>query len=127
MKRSQSTIVILATFMLAAILTGFKVKPSIQNNFSEVEELIFDQVNPNFLIGKWVKMNDPETTITFKADNTVTEKSGETSTEKKWTVNKKKREVCIGNAKCIYYEATEQMLFLFIDKKRVAYKKVTEN
>lgn len=124
MKRPQSMSVIFTVVILAAMLMGFKTEPVLQNQISESKEILIDQVTPGSdLIGKWVKQDDPETVIIFKLDNTVVEKSKTKTTEKTWSVKTKDREVCIGSSECIYYEATERALFLFINKERVAYNR----
>ncbi|GAA4276436.1 hypothetical protein GCM10022259_11600 [Aquimarina mytili] len=108
--------------MLAIVLTGFTAK-STQSAVLDSKEVTVDQISSSFLIGKWVKRDDPETIIIFKADKTVIEQTKEKTTNNTWTHNDKKREVCIGGSRCIYYEATESALFLYINKKKTVYFK----
>ncbi|MEW7291249.1 hypothetical protein [Aquimarina sp. 2304DJ70-9] len=126
MKRSQSTFVIFAMLMLAVVLTGFTTKSTSQNATLDGKEVTVDQTSPSFLIGTWIHRDDPENIITFNADKTVVEKTKEKTTNNTWTHNDKKREVCIGSSRCIYYEATESALFLYINKKKSVYYKSRE-
>ncbi len=123
MKRSQSTFVIFATFMLAFVLTSFTAK-STQSTILDSKDITIEQTSSSFLIGKWVKRDDPDTVIIFKADNTVIEKTKETTTNNTWTHNDNEREVCIGSSECIYYEATESALFLYKGKGKKKTKTV---
>ncbi|TSE06089.1 hypothetical protein [Aquimarina algiphila] len=120
MKRSQSITVISAVFLLTMSLTSFSGK---QDNITvnTVETL---EIQKSYgLIGTWTQEDNPETVLIFKSDFTVTEKSKDQTKENKWSVNEKSREVCIGNEKCIYFEATETALFLLVNEKRVKYNK----
>ncbi|WP_438422484.1 hypothetical protein [Aquimarina macrocephali] len=124
MKRPQSISVIFTIVILAVTLMGFKTKPVQQDQILESKETVIDQVTSGTeLIGEWVKKDDPETIIIFKSDKTVVEKSKTKTTQNTWSVDTKKREVCIGSSECIYYEATENALFLYINKKREWYNK----
>ncbi len=120
MKRSQSITVISSVFLLAISFTSFSEK----HDKTTVDVVENFKIQKNYgLIGTWILQDDPEIVLTFKPGFTVIEKSKNQTKESKWSVNVKNREVCIGSAKCIYFEATETVLFLFVNEKRVKYNK----
>jgi len=123
MKRSQSTVVIFTILMLSVVLTGFKVKSTSPNAMPNNDNIVIEQFNSSVLIGKWVKKDDPSTVIIFNADKTVTQITQEKTTNNTWKHINNKREVCIGTSKCIYYEATEIALFLYINGDPEVYLK----
>ncbi|WP_271770194.1 hypothetical protein [Aquimarina algiphila] len=120
MKRSQSITVISAVFLLAMSLTSFSGK---QDNITvnTVETLEIQKTYG--LIGTWTLHGDPEIVLIFKPDFTVTEKSKDQTKESKWSVNEMDNEICIGTAKCVYFEVTEIALFLVNGDKRFMYTK----
>ncbi|WP_103071299.1 hypothetical protein [Aquimarina sediminis] len=125
MKRPQSKSVIFTLVILAGILTGFKTEPLLeQNSNTEFIEVIDLQKDYGGLIGTWVKQDNPEISFEFKTDFTVIEKTKEKTAENKWSIKTMDREVCIGTAECIYFEATETSLFLYVNDEILMYDRV---
>ncbi len=115
MKRSQSTTAIFTILILAILFTSFTNNSVALGNQFNHKEALDDQTSHGGLLGTWIKKDDPETVLTFKSDFTMTETSKEKTNQNTWSVKDKKREVCIGNSRCMYYEKTELSLFLNIN------------
>ncbi len=122
MTKPRFTCVVLAQMILAITLTSFTTSPSTTNTdyYSNNESIEVDFQNKYGLIGTWIKQDDPESSLTFKSDFTVIVKSKEGTKTERWSVEEMNREVCIGNEKCRYFEASETNLV--IKEKKIKYK-----
>ncbi|WP_025743637.1 hypothetical protein [Aquimarina pacifica] len=124
MKKPQFISLILSLLIMVFTLTSFGVVHFDSSVNPDNDIAYIDVQNKYGLIGTWVKDDDPETSITFNSDFTVVVKSKGTSTTSKWSVIEMDREVCIGDEKCKYFEASEAKLVFKENKVRIQYSKV---